>query len=114
MDVFGVLVSGRGAERLYPRGTVLICASLANWGGVLRSGHRIVLQHVRADGLVEVTVRELEVDDSVAWLWARTDFAPCGPVQAPWPICGYSWKRGESLFAIAGIVLASLQPEAYS
>ena len=77
---FGVEVREPGAEKLYPKGTTLICIPLTSFDGEITNGKHLILQRI-VKGRVEVTVREITIEASEAWLWLRstTELPRCIP-----------------------------------
>lgn len=83
---FSVLVQGRGAEKIYREGSILVVLPLDQWDGILLPGHRVVLQRIQ--DLVEVTVREIEVSDGRAWLGEDRRMLPTPRPSCPWKCPG--------------------------
>ncbi len=111
---YGVLVRGAGCDRIYPDGTILVVVPLDQWEGTMRAGLRVILQRIRADeGKVEVSVREIVVQDGVAWLRSDTSdmSAAVPPVKSPWPVLTKPWRHGAEKYMIAGVVVKSMVSE---
>jgi hypothetical protein len=103
---FAVRVEGASMNRLYPDGTILVCASLYD----LRetepiAGKKYIVRRTRRDGAVETTVKEVAPDHTGrVWLWPRSDDPEH---QSPIPLEGV---EGETIEATARVIW-SMKPE---
>lgn len=59
---FGVEVKGSSMADVYPPGTVCVAVPLQSWSIPFETGDRVIVERWRA-GLVEITCRELDVDN---------------------------------------------------
>ena len=125
---FGVQVADRSVELIYPEGSMLVCIPTAAlktihvdalqdpgpWGDVARDlakqptpGRRVLVQRLHKDDegeLVEITVREYQVDENEqAWLWFRST-AP--ELQAP-----LRYTPGDSNISIVAVVVGGVRPD---
>ena len=105
----GFLVRGTSINRVFPEGTILLCISSILAQRDPSPGEYVVVQKRGRDGLIEVTVKEFQLDDLGApWLWPRsTDPAHQQPVQLPAPAEG---DENDDIH-IGGIVVASYRLE---
>lgn len=84
LRLFAVKVAGLSMNRLYPPGTILICATLEDLHEPPTSGRRYIVRRIAADGRIESTVKEYVVDDrGRSWLWPRSDDPE---FQQPWRV----------------------------
>lgn len=102
---FGLKVSGRSMDLIYPPGTILECIEYQ--GQVLESGRRVIVQRTRVDGAVEATVKELvRGEDEIEWLVPRSTDPQFQAFRADQP------GDGEvASVEIIGIVVASTRLE---
>ena len=109
---FGVEVHSPGFERVFPDGTILVCIPFPQFKGELRSGRRLIVQHVIGKRL-EITVRELEIDAlNRAWLWPRSDHPEHqAPIAMPWPFTGELWKHDISRFSVTAVIVGAYIPQ---
>lgn len=103
-------VSAPDGQGLYRDRTLLACVPLSRYQGALSSGARVLVQRLH-QGRVEVTVRELDVVEGVAHLWARSHDRRERPWIAPWPNNGQTWRRGMDRFSIVAVVVMALSQE---
>lgn len=107
---FAVVLRAPGMDLVWPDGTVLVCLPVAR-AKELETGRRVALQRQREDG-VEITVRDLVVRDGRAHLWLRSAVPEfTAPIEMPWPYAGQSWKQGEDIFTLIGVVTMACVPE---
>lgn len=101
---FAARVEGPGADRRWRRGAILLCIPPQNSENPIANGSWVVLERI-AHGKVEVTARQVEVENGKAWLWLRTNdprHVPAIPVS--WPCDGRPWRHEGERLQIAGIV----------
>lgn len=105
VDIHARVVVGSSMNLYYPDGSVVYIAPLTSLGRTPKSGERVVVQRVGADGMYEATLKEYIVDESgKVWLWPRsTDPEHQAPIR-------YA-ERGKSV-SILGVVVASFVVEA--
>lgn len=111
-NAFAVRVAGPGAEQRWPNGAVLLCMPPEAAEIPLAAGRWVVVERV-ADGKVEVTARQVVVDNGRAWLWLRSSDprqAPHAAVPVSWPCDGRPWRHGNERFRIAGFVEGAWEP----
>lgn len=71
--LFALRVRGPSMDRLYPDGSIIYCVRYADLARDPKPGERVICRRVNNNGLVEATVKELEIDpDGNAWLWPRS------------------------------------------
>lgn len=108
---FAVRLQAPGAELRWADGAVLLCVPPGATERPLVHGSWVILDRVR-DGKVEVTARQIEVENGRAWLWLRTKdprFPPAVPVS--WPCDGArAWRHEGEQLRIEGIVLGAWEP----
>jgi transcriptional regulator with XRE-family HTH domain len=63
---FGLRVVGHSMDRLYPPGSVVDCVEIRE--GDLEPGCRFIVERVDKDGMIEATVKELQVGLDGQWL----------------------------------------------
>lgn len=104
-SVFGLEVQGDSMDMSYPDGSVVFCVPIADFQDELATGNKVVSQITRADGLSEVTVKELVIgDDGAAWLWPRSTNPH---YQSP-----IEWDRGNAReVSVLAVVVASYRNE---
>lgn len=86
-DLFALKVRGPSMDLVYPDGSYVVCKPLWKVGRQPRSGERVVVERRRA-GLVEATIKELEIQrDGRVMLWPRSS-SPA--YQAPVELTGGS------------------------
>jgi transcriptional regulator with XRE-family HTH domain len=108
--LYAVRVAGPGAERLYSAGSLLICQRLAQDETDLPDGSIVIVKGNRA-GEVYVAIREVERFEGRLWLWPRSTHPEHHqPLPAPSPLA-IAVRRGDDIYRVAGIVLATWQPE---
>jgi SOS-response transcriptional repressor LexA len=86
INLFALRVIGPSMNRLYPEGTVLICAKAGEFGEgfAFRSEDKVIVQRRNQDGLFETTVKEYVIQpDGRRFLWPRSDDPDH---QQPWPV----------------------------
>jgi transcriptional regulator with XRE-family HTH domain len=85
-SLLGVETRGNSMNRKYPEGTVLIYTNAIETMEKMRPGRRYIVERKRADGLVEVTVKLLWLDNQgKPWLLPEST----DPLhQAPIPLTG--------------------------
>jgi repressor LexA len=72
-NVIALEVEDDSVDLLYPSGALLTCVSFTELGRSPRSGERVVVHRLNEEGLIEITVREYQVDDTRrAWLVSRS------------------------------------------
>jgi hypothetical protein len=109
---FGVEIREPGAEKLYPKGSQLICIPLTSFDGEITNGKHLILQRI-VKGRVEVTVREITIEATEAWLWLRSThpnyqapvqmaFTPGRPPSA--------WMVGDDRYIVAAVVVLAIVP----
>lgn len=102
---FALRVAGRSMDLLYPEGTLVICAPLADVGRGPRSGDRVIVERRCADGRIEATCKEYVIDDrGNAWLWPRST-AP--EHQQPIPLADQDTIE----VRLSALVIGSYRPE---
>jgi transcriptional regulator with XRE-family HTH domain len=71
---FGLEVVGPSMNLVYAEGTFILCARLDDLGRSPVDGERVIVERMRADGRVEVTVKEWQTDPKTGtvWLWPRS------------------------------------------
>lgn len=109
---FAVKLQGVGAEKRWPAGATLLCVPTLSTEVPICSGRWVILER-QVDGKVEVTARQVEVENGKAWLWLRTgdplqNAAAAIPVS--WPADGRPWKHGNERLRIASVVLLACEP----
>ena len=83
---FAVRLKGKGADLLYPPGTVAVCLPLEQMLPSLRTGCRVLVRLER-HRRHELAVQELVIDGPQAWLWPRSSEAVHHvPTPLPWPL----------------------------
>ena len=88
-----------GAEMRWPHGALLLVA-----------GSWVVVECVH-EGRVEVTVRQIEVDNGKGWLWLRTSNARfIGAVPVSWPCDGRPWRHDGDRYQVMGLVMGAWEP----
>lgn len=102
--LFGVLVGSSGPDQLHPAGSILLCRPLGGRDGVPPAGCRVVVQRPLGAG-VEVTVRRLVVDPT------EVRFSDPARSDLLWPVHSAAGQTEDDSIVIAGIVIASWQPE---
>ncbi len=94
-------VEGTSMNKVYPDGTLVYVASTASYRAP-ESGDRVLVVRTNRDGLVEVSLKEYEIDETgKRWLWPRS-YDPMH--QAPLDYL----SRSEGDVTISGIVVAAL------
>lgn len=71
-DVYALQVIGDSMNTLYVQGTVLICRSYDEVNEFPPIGKRVIVQRRNASGLIEATVKELELVDGQPWLMPKS------------------------------------------
>lgn len=112
---FAVRLKGRGADLLYPVGTVAVCLPLQQMLPSISTGCRVLVRLERRQRH-ELTVKELVIEEAQAWLWPRSsDPVHHAPIAVPWPLHGpvaVGAGVDATLLSIEGAVVATWQPEA--
>jgi SOS-response transcriptional repressor LexA len=112
MTIFALQVRGSSMNRLYPEGTVLICASTVELpqGFVFESGDKVIVRRRDRSGLYEATVKEYVVQpDGTVFLWPRSDDPNH---QQPWALPNGAEPHDESDdLRIIGLVINSTRTE---
>jgi transcriptional regulator with XRE-family HTH domain len=73
LDLQGFVVKGASMDLVYPEGSVVFAAPVSRGRIKPGPGDRVVVQRRDANGLFEVTLKELRVDeDGRQWLWPRS------------------------------------------
>ena len=108
---FGVEVRTPGFERAFPDGTILVCVPAPAYSMPLHAGHHLIIQRV-VNKLVEVTVKDLEVDGNKrAWLWPRSDRPEYqAPVKMPWPYTNEIWRLDGQRYSVTAVVVGAYMP----
>jgi transcriptional regulator with XRE-family HTH domain len=108
---FAVRVEPPGAELRWGSGAIQLCIPPGTMERPLTHGSWVVLERAR-DGKVEITARQVEVENGKAWLWLRTKdprFPPAVPMA--WPCDGArAWRHDGEQLRIAGIVVGVWEP----
>lgn len=106
----GLLARGSSMNRVFPPGTILVCVSSIEAGRDPIQGEYVIVQRRSADGMIEATVKEYQIDESgQSWLWPRsTDPAHQQPLQ----VAAYmaEGEDNDSLL-ISGFVIGSYRIE---
>lgn len=94
------ILRGDSMNKWMPSGAhVLVASTIAN-GIHPRSGHKVLVNRRRSDGLHEATIKELEITpDGEMWLWPRSTSPE---FQAP-----VQYREGSDEVTITGIVVAA-------
>jgi transcriptional regulator with XRE-family HTH domain len=106
LNLKGLRVQGDSMNLVYPEGTVLICSSLYDLHeDEPIAGKRYIVRRTRADGAVEMTVKEAMADATGKWwLWPRSS----NPYhQEPIP---FDVQEGDTI-EVTARVLYSMRPE---
>lgn len=104
---FALEVRGTSMDLLYPEGTILICVPLVHVDRNPVPGERVVVRRRMPNGLIEATVKELQLDrEGNAWLWPRSSDPSH---QQPLPFT--SPGNEEEDIAVTALVIGSLRPE---
>lgn len=107
---YAVDVRTPGAELRWPQGATLLCVPPDLSDKPMQAGSWVVLERM-AEGKVEVTARQIEVENGRAWLWLRTrDPRQVGAVPVQWPCDGRPWKANGERFMIASSVVGAYEP----
>jgi SOS-response transcriptional repressor LexA len=105
--IFGLEVSGESMNELYPDGSILACIKLYDIDRPPQAGERVIVQRRQPNGLVESTVKQLDIDKhGRAWLVPRSNDPE---FQGAWRIDSQT-LRGEDIEVVA-IVVGSHRPE---
>ena len=71
---FGLEVRGSSMNQVYPEGTIVICVKLLDLGADPDIEQRVIFIRKDEHGLIEATVKELDIDDDgQVWLVPRSD-----------------------------------------
>jgi hypothetical protein len=111
--IFGVEVRAPGAERLYADGSILLCIPISAYESDLVSGKKVILQRIRG-AQVEVTVREIQIEASEAWLWMRSTHPEHqAPIPMPWTPGRQpaGWRDDQDRYSIAAVVVLAIIPQ---
>jgi hypothetical protein len=106
IPIQGIRVEGDSMNKVFPAGTRLVCASLYDLHEEEPiAGKRYIVRRTRADGAVEMTVKEAEQDATGKWwLWPRsTDPRHQEPIP-------FDTKEGDAI-EVTARVLYSVRPE---
>jgi transcriptional regulator with XRE-family HTH domain len=109
---FAVKLQGVGAEKRWPAGATLLCVPALSTDVPICSGRWVILER-QLEGKVEVTARQVEVENGKAWLWLRTGDPrqnASAAIPVAWPTDGRPWKNGNERLQIAGVVLLACEP----
>ncbi len=102
----GLEVRGSSMNKVYKEGTVLICISAIEQRVEPVSGQNVIVQRRDKYGLMEATVKELEIRaDGQRFLWPRSD-DPDYTVPLKWQETG-----ADNDILVSGIVIQSIRPE---
>jgi len=113
----GLAVNGPSMNRLYPEGSIVVVVSVFDLaqsadGWEPKTGMRVVVQRINEVGLMEATVKELQIDaDGQMWLWPRSDHPQ---FQQPWkvPAAGEDdFDETNDHLRITALVVGSYRPE---
>lgn len=114
VTLFGLRIGGPSMNRLYPEGSIAVCAPLIQLGEgfTLQSGHKVVVERRNELGEVEATIKELSYDaDGQPWLWPRSDHPA---FQSPWRLPtgnnGHGLDDHEDI-RISAVVVFGVKPE---
>lgn len=102
-NAFALELRGPSMNAVYPDGTVAICIPINDYDREIGADDHVIVESRNAAGLVEVTCKEVRIDEHGAmWLWPRSDHPDFQqPVAA---------DRGTGDVRITAIVHASYQP----
>ena len=104
---FALEIRGRAMDREYPGGTIAICVRYSDLGREARSKENVVCYRHGRDGLVEATVKKLEVDaQGRRWLVPQSTDPS---LQQPIPLDDR--KDGVKHLEIVAVVIGSYRPE---
>ena len=74
IKLFGLEVRGTSMNKVFPEGTIIACISLIDNPMKIPDGRYVVMQRTTPGGEVEMTVKQLQRDQSGRpWLWPRSD-----------------------------------------
>lgn len=85
IPLFGLRVDGNSVNKKYPNGTIVGCIDLIQNPVNVEPGRYVVVQRMNKEGLVEATIKQLEIgEDGGWWLWPRsTDPEHQAPIKLP-------------------------------
>jgi phage repressor protein C with HTH and peptisase S24 domain len=104
---FGLVVVGLSMNEFYEPGSVLDCVSIFKGGVPPKSGDHVIVEHIRPDGLRELTVKEYREEEGRYWLVPRSTRSEFQPVEYAGP---NKSKVGEESVQVIGFVIASYPP----
>ncbi len=103
-ELIGFEIHGPSMNQVYPDGSVVYVEPLFSLGREPKSGERVAVQRVSADGTYEATCKEYVVGpDGHAWLWPRSN-----DPQHQTPIPFVDGRRRTREVLIIGVVRAAL------
>lgn len=109
VPMIGLEVRGQSMNRMYPEGTVLICANLIHVDRNPVPGEKVIVQQRDRHGLVEATVKELQLDErGAAWLWPRSTDPT---FQQPIRFQGEGKEEDDVI--VSALVIASIRRESF-
>lgn len=108
---YGLRVDGNSMDLLFGSGTLLDCLSIFDLNIEPANGDFVIVEHVRADGLRELTVKEYQCDeDGRCWLVPRSsrpEFQT--PIEIGRPDSDHD---GDDRVQVIAFVIGSYQPHA--
>lgn len=97
IDLFALEVRGESMNRVFPPGTILICAGILDLPD-RKSGDPVIVRRWNDSGDIEMTCKELRLeDDGSAWLWPRStrpEFQQPIQITAPPPPVAETFRQG--------------------
>lgn len=98
-DRFGMMVAGNSMNEFYEPGTVLDCISI--FAADVKPGHgdHVIVENKRADGLREMTVKELQIRDGKMLLVPRSTRSDYDTFEYPGPDANHDGDDGVSVIA---------------
>ena len=107
---FGLVVEGRSMDVVYEPGTVLDCISIFSQDIKPETGDHVIVEHVRPDGLRELTVKEYLAEDGHYFLLPRStkpEFQERIEIGHP-----SHDHNGDDRIEVIGFVVGSIPPSA--
>lgn len=106
---FGLVVIGNSMDVFYEPGSVLDCVSIFSGGTKPKSGDHVIVEHVRPDGLRELTVKEYREESGGYLLMPRSKDPKFKPLEYPGPDENHAGEAGVHVIAF---VMTAYPPRA--
>jgi hypothetical protein len=106
-SAYGIELRRGSLDAIYEPGSIGVCMPFGLFKETLRAGRKVVVQRVRADDMIEITVREIQADAGALWIVTRTAHRglETAAIQVPNQYAGGLWLHNGDRVQILAVML---------